>query len=151
MDNLSDILKRQASSLSACHKAMREWPEDGDPQKLIELWKSNIDFALEKDFPSVDFIKANFDQELLNDNLVFVDEYVDMNMAPSGVYVLNGECTGRIKFAPWTAATLYVRHSSNIIVEATDFAKVFVRLYDNASVVDEYDDSASVRIYDRRK
>lgn len=150
MESLSDTLKRQAHELSACHKAMRNWPENGEPQRLIELWKSNIDFALDNNFPSPDFIKANFDRDLLNANLIFVDEFVDMDMAPSGIYVLNGECSGRIRLAPWTAATFYVRHSSKINIVADDFAKVFVRLYDEVDVEVDSDESAVVKVYDRR-
>lgn len=150
MNNLNDILKREAQSLHACHKAMRQWPENGEPQQLIELWKNNIDFALDNDFPAVDFIRDNFDRDLLNENLIFVDEYVDMDMAPSGIYILNGECSGRIRFAPWTAATVYLRHSSKVTVVASDFARLFVRLYDEADVVAESEGSAVVKVYDRR-
>lgn len=151
MESLSDTLKRQAHELSACHKAMRNWPENGEPQALIELWKNNIDFALEKDFPTLEFIKANFDRDLLNSNLIFVDEFVDMDMAPSGIYILNGECSGRIHLAPWTVATFYVRHSSKINIVADDFAKVFVRVFDEADVEVDSDESAVVKVYDRRK
>lgn len=151
MESLSDTLKRQAHELSACHKAMRNWPENGEPQALVELWKNNIDFALEKDFPTLEFIKANFDRDLLNRNLIFVDEYLDFDLMPSGVYIINGDCSGRIRFAPWSAVTVYVRHSSKVRIEAGAFAKVFVRVYNEADVEVDSDESAVVKVYDRRK
>lgn len=150
MDELNETLKHEAQRLHACNKAMRHWPASGEPQDLIELWKGNIDFALDNDFPSPDFIKSNFDRALLNRNLIFVDEHIAIEDAPSGIYVVNGCCSGTIHFAPWTAATIYVRHSSNIKIVASDFAKVFVRLYDNADVVTKTDESAVVKIYDKR-
>ena len=87
---------------------------------------------------------------MLNANLIFVDEYLDFDMMPSGIYILNGECSGSIRFAPWTAVTVYVRHTSNVRIIAGDFAKVFVRLYDEAEVETEAEEGAVVRVYDRR-
>ena len=79
-----------------------------------------------------------------------MDETVSLDDAPNGVYVLNGACTGVLRFRSWAAATVYVRHSSHIHIIAEDFAKVFVRLYDGADA-DICDLSGSVvKVYDRR-
>lgn len=150
MDNLSEILKQQAIALGLCKPWTEAWG-DCDQQELIDKYVKGIDFCIEHQYPSNDFIKANFERDLLNANLIFVDEYVDMDMAPSGIYILNGECSGRIRFAPWTAATVYVRHTSNVRIIADDFAKVFVRLYDEAEAVVDSDESAVVKVYDRRR
>lgn len=149
MDNLSETLKQQAIGLGLCKPWTEAWG-DCDQQELIDKYVKGIDFCIEHQYPSNDFIKANFERDLLNTNLIFVDEYVDMDMAPSGIYILNGECSGSIRFAPWTAATVYVRHTSNVRIIADDFAKVFVRLYDEAEAVVESDESAVVKVYDRR-
>lgn len=151
MSNLSDTLKQQAVSLGLCHKWTEAWADNSGQQELIDKFVKGIDFCLERDWPSNDFIKANFDRDLLNSNLVFIDEYVDMDMAPSGIYILNGECYGRLSFAPWAAATVYLRHNSKVAVVASDFAKVFVRIYNEADVEVEADESAVVKVYDRRK
>lgn len=150
MDNLSEYLKGEAASLHACGKAMRQWPSDGDEQGLVDLWKRNIDFAIDNDFPSTEFIKANFDRGLLNRNLVYVDEYIDIDNAPNGIYVLNGECSGVMRFGQWSAAEIYLRHGSKVRIEAGGFAKIFVRLYDDASVEYDAEEGAVVRVYDRR-
>lgn len=132
MSNLSETLKRQAESLNACKKGLRNFPDI--EQGMIERWKENLDFAIENNFPSVEIIRDGFDRELLHENLIFVDEHLTLDDAPSGVYVLNGECTGTLHFREWAAATVYVRHVSKISIIAEDFAKVFVRLYDEADV-----------------
>lgn len=150
MENLSETLKQQAVDLGLCKPWTEAWGEC-DQQTLIDKYKKGIDFCLDRDWPSNGFIKANFDRDLLNANLIFVDEYLDFDMMPSGVYIINGECTGTIKFAPWAAATVYVRHTSNVSIVASDFAKVFVRLYDSAEVECESEESAVVKVYDRRK
>lgn len=149
MNNLSETLKQQAVDLGLCHPWTEAWG-DCDQQELIDKYKKGIDFCIDKQYPSNEFIKANFDRALLNANLIFVDEHIRLDDAPSGIYILNGECSGSIRFAPWTAATVYVRHTSNVRIIAGDFAKVFVRLYDEAEVKTEAEESAVVRVYDRR-
>lgn len=149
MNNLSETLKQQAVDLGLCRPWTEAWG-DCDQQELIDKYKKGIDFCIDKQYPSNEFIKANFDRALLNANLIFVDEHIRLDDAPSGIYILNGECSGSIRFAPWTAATVYVRHTSNVRIIAGDFAKVFVRLNDEAEVKTEAEESAVVRVYDRR-
>ena len=148
MEKLFDTLKAQAESLHACKKALRNWPTT--PQGLIDRWLGNIDFILDNDFPSVEFIEDNFNRELLHENLIYVNEHIALPDAPSGVYVLNGECSGTLRFAPWATATIYVRHTSKVSIIAEDFAKVFVRVYDEAEVnVCDVGD-AVVKVYERK-
>lgn len=149
MSNLSDILKQEAVDLGLCKPWTEAWGNCSQ-QELIDKYKKGIDFCIDKQYPSNEFIKANFDRHLLNENLIFVDEHINLETAPSGIYVINGECTGRIWFGKWAAATIFVRHNSKIRIEADRYAKVFVRLYDNAEVECDYDESAVVKVYDRR-
>ncbi len=149
MKNLNETLKRQAISLGLCKQWTEEWG-DCDQQKLIDKYKKGIDFCIEHQYPSNEFIKANFDLALLHNNLIYVDEHISLVSAPSGIYVLNGECTGTLRFREWAAATVYVRHTSKVSIIAEDFAKVFVRVYDEADVdVCDVGD-AVVRVYERK-
>ena len=150
MENLSETLKQQAVDLGLCRPWTEAWG-DCDQQALIDKFVKGIDFCLERNWPTSDFIKDNFDRALLNANHIFVDEHMRLDDAPSGIYILNGECSGSICFAPWTAATVYVRHKSNVTIIADDFAKVFVRVYDeaNAEVIELGE--AVIKVYDRRK
>lgn len=151
MDNLSETLKHEAIGRALCAKWQSEWADDSDQQTLIDKYKRGIDFIIKQgEWPTNDFIKANFDRELLHDNLIFVDEDIDLECAPSGIYILNGKCSGVLRFGEWAAATIFVRHNSKIRIEADSFAKVFVRLYDNADVECGYNESAVVKVYDRR-
>lgn len=149
--NLSQILKGEAVERGLCAEWTAGWADNSGQQALIDKYKAGIDFVLRQgEWPANDFIRANFDARLLYDNLIFVDEHIDLTAARSGVYVLNGACTGIIRFAPWSAATVYVRHSSKIEVVAGDFAKVFVRLYDEAEAKGFQLDGAVVKIRENR-
>lgn len=146
MTNLSETLKQQAISLGLCQQWRKAWG-NCDQQELIDKYKSGLDFCLDRDWPSTDFIKANFDRTLLHRNLIYVDEHVNLDDAPSGIYVLNGECSGTLHFRSWAAATIYVRHTSNVNILAEDFAKVFVRVYDEAEIEVCDIGDAVVRVY----
>lgn len=151
MENLSDILKQEAVERNLCAQWTAEWADGSDQQTLIDKYKRGIDFIIKQgEWPTNDFIKANFDRELLHRNLIFVDEHIDLKNAPNGVYVLNGECDGTLWFKSWAAATVYVRHGSNVTIIADDFAKVFVRIYDEAEAEIVELNDAVVKVYDRR-
>lgn len=151
MSNISDILKREAIDLGLCPQWTEEWADGSDQQTLIDKYKRGIDFCLERDWPTPEFIKDNFDRALLNRNLIFVDEHIDVKEARSGVYVINGECSGTIRFPQWAAATIYVRHRSKIRIEADGFAKVFIRVYDGAEVDVSQQGGAIAMVYDKRE
>ena len=150
MNKLNTELRETAIEYGLCAQWQKIWDDNKTPQELIDMWKRGIDFGIAHDYPTPTFIRENFDRDLLHDNLIYVDEHIDLDNAPSGVYVLNGECSGTIHFREWSAATIYVRHNSHISIIAEDFAKIFVRLYDEAEayVCDVGD--AVVRVYERR-
>lgn len=150
MDNLSETLKQQAVDLGLCKPWTEAWG-DCDQQELIDKYVRGIDFCIEHQYPSNEFIKANFARALLNRNLIFVDEHIDMKEARSGVYVINGECSGTIRFPQWAAATIYVRHRSKIRIEADGFTKVFIRVYDGAEVDVSQQGGAIAMVYDKRE
>ncbi len=149
---LNNVLKSQAVAHGLCRAWTAEWAGDSDQQTLIDKYKSGLDFIIKQgEWPTNDFIKVNFDRDLLHANLIYVDEHLDLKNAPNGIYVLNGKCSGTLWFNSWAAATVYVRHNSKVAVIADDFAKVFIRVYDEADAkVVELDD-AVVKVYDRRK
>lgn len=150
MSNLSDILKQEAVGLGLCKPWTEAWGECSQ-QELIDKFKTGLDFCLERNWPSTDFIKSNFDRALLNENQIFVDEHINLETAQSGIYVINGECSGKLWFGEWAAATIFVRHKSNVTIIADDFAKVFVRVYDEADAEVVELDEAVIKMYDRRK
>lgn len=151
MDKLNEELRSEAVKKGLCAQWQADWADNKTPQELIEMYKRGIDFGIANQYPSNEYIKANFDRELLNRNLVFVDEDIDLTDAPSGVYILNGECSGTIRVAPWSVATLYLRHYSNVQIEAGDFARVFIRLYDDSDATASAAESTVVKVYDRRR
>lgn len=151
MDELNSELRQGAISLGLCQQWQSQWDGSCSQWELIEKYKRGMDFCIKHDYPDKDYIKRNFDKEILNANLIFVDEHLDFGdkRLRSGTYVLLGECTGTLKFDHWATATIFVRHKSNVKVESTRFAAVFVRTYEQAEVTVETDGRGKVKVLHR--
>lgn len=142
---LNSTLRNMAKSLGACDEGMAGW-NNADEQTLINRYLHFIDFAIEKDFPSCKFIKANFSRELLHKNNIYVDDVVNRRN-PRQIVVINGRSTGIVMYDGFTTADVYVRHESDITIDCKRMSKVFVNVYDNAKVRIICNDDAQVYAY----
>lgn len=127
----SSELKKQAIGLGLCAQWQGEWGNPTDAQ-LIDKYVRGIDFAIKNDWPSVEYIKSHFDAPLLHEKGVWCDE--EVKTPKRKIMVLNGHCTGKIVFSGFEVASVYVRHTSNITIEARNFARVSVSVLDGATV-----------------
>lgn len=150
MSKLSISLRQQAVKHGLCQLWRREWSDDCTPQDLIDKFKRGIDFCIEHDFPSLEVIHRHFNADLLHQNFIYTDETLRLDEAPSGIYVLQGACTGVLRFHSFATATLHLRHNTHVTVIAEDMARVFIRLHDDsdADIIDL--SGSTVRTYDRR-
>lgn len=135
MDNkeLNNSLRNLARSLGLCDQWFGEWKENESQDELVKKYKRGIDFAIKNEYPSNDFIKNNFDKDILHEHHVYVDESIPVK-GESGVWVMNGQCDGVILFDEWSAATLYVRHNSKLKVVCAGHSKVFISVFDQSEV-----------------
>ena len=142
---LSDELKMMAVSAGLC----AEWTENwGNPdyQGMIDKYLHGIDFCIGHDYPGVEYIKRNFDRELLHANLIFADEEVHLRNA-RGKVVLNGKCRGSLLFDGMTVCDLYVLHDSDVLVDCRGMCKVFVNLYGHGKATVMQHGASSVYVY----
>lgn len=143
--NIGRTLQLQAKSLGACEKGLDNLDKLNE-QELINRYIHFIDFAIEKNFPSNHFIKANFEEEVRHRNNIYVDEFIERRNARQ-VVVVQGKCTGQLLYDGMTVADVYVRHDSEITIDCTRLSKVFISVYDNAKVKVLQRDGASVYVY----
>lgn len=115
-----------------CDKWYGEWADDTPVDVLLSKYVKGFDFCVQNDYPPLEFIRGNFSSDDLHAHNIYLDEEVDIEAARGGYYVFLGGCTGRLAICGMVAATVYVRHGSDIIVDAVDGAKVFVSTYDGA-------------------
>lgn len=149
MNRLNRQLKDQAVSLGLCRQWQSEWDEDRTDSQLAVMFRKGQDFAIQHDFPSLDFIRQNFPSPILEANGIYVDAVAEERLL-NGTYILLGDCNVTLNFPRWTAAIVYLRHNSRATINAAEFCKIQIRLYDQSEAEVSKSDDARVRIFDRR-
>nr|DAV38587.1 MAG TPA: hypothetical protein [Caudoviricetes sp.] len=147
MDRLNCKLRDRAITLGLCQQWQGEWMDGKSKDELVEMYVRGLDFCIEHNYPSNDFIAANFEPEVLHRNGVWLNERVVTCGVPNSVLVLNGCCTGVLKFGGYDVCTIYVRHDSEVEINADGVSKVFISVFDNAKVKVKQSDLAKVYVY----
>jgi hypothetical protein len=144
-NKLSSDLKKQAISLGLCEQWQNTWGNPNE-QELINKFLHGINFCLAHNYPSNEFIKKNFDEEVLHRNNIYVDCDIQRRN-PRQIVVVQGKSTGLIMYDGYNTADVYVRHDSDIVVDCTRMSKIFISVYDNAKVKVIQKDGATVYVY----
>jgi hypothetical protein len=143
--SLGQKLKSQAESLGACEKGLNGLDRLNE-QELINRYVHFIDFVIENNFPSNEFIKENFDKSLLEHNNIYVDAEFERRNARQ-VVVIQGESKGVLLFDGMTTSDVYIRHDSEVTIDCSRLSKIFISVYDNAKIHVTQRDGASVYVY----
>lgn len=141
-------MRDEAIRLGMCESGAAAWEGIKDDDGLIRLYKRFLDFAIEKDWPSVGYIMGNFDRLALHTHGIYCNEPVDGGKpGPDGVMVLNGVAHGHVEFGGFDVATVQVRHKSDVEIGVGGFARVRVCVHDLASVKVSGDSASTVYVY----
>lgn len=143
--NIGKQLKSQAESLGACEKGLNGL-EKLNEHELINRYIHFIDFAIDVNWPSNEFIKENFDRSLLEHNNIYVDAEFERRNARQ-VVVIQGESKGVLLFDGLTTSDVYIRHDSEVTIDCSRLSKIFISVYDNAKIHVTQRDGASVYVY----
>lgn len=146
MNKVNKELRNKAVSLGLCDTWQKKWVKDKTPQQLIDMYKKGIDFCLESNYPDNKFIKENFTKQILSKNNIFVDEdfYV---LNPENDCVILGESQGKLIFDGYAVRDIYINGNADVEIEASDFAKIFVNVYDDAQVVVTQKKNSAIHVY----
>lgn len=143
MENVSNELKEKAISLGLCEEWTNEWNEE-DKDTLCEKYVKGIDFCIMHNYPSLKYMKDNFDGIMQNHG-VFVDDNGMKKNLPKAV--INGLSIMNMLYDKFSVGTVYLRHDSALNIIAKDNAKVFIFTYDNCILNIKCSDSAIVYVY----
>lgn len=147
---LSKTLRTMAREQGLCDQWFHDWQDDTDIDELLDKYVAGFDFCVKNDYPSLDFIRKNFNIEDLHRHHIYIDETVDIRDADNGFWIFLGECRGNVRFEGFKAATVYVRHNSRMYVKATDGAIVFITCFDSSSCSSRADNYSKIRKYNRK-
>ena len=132
-----------------CAEWTKAWKDNTNIDGLLDKYIKGIDFCIKNDYPPLDFCRENFEKEDLHRHNIYLDEYVEIADASSGVWVFVGDCEGEITFRDFSVGTIYLRHGSKIKVRTLGMSKVFVSLYDESEVEVEKLEYSTIKLYDR--
>lgn len=139
---LSIKLREDARRIGLCDKWYNEWKDDTSMQDLIGKFLRGSDFCFSKRWPSLQFIKTHFPQELLRRNGILVDDvrsFPERDRSTRRLiylddYVLLGESQAviRYSFKPHIC-NVWVLDKSYVNVDVKYGAFVMIHLLDNSS------------------
>jgi hypothetical protein len=137
---LSKQLAKDAKTKGIC----REWHDKlkslEDKKAMVEMYLNGIDFCLANNYPSNDFILANF-ADVAPQMGVFVDADISVGNKPKCVAL--GATFGKVTTDGFNVSEVFAKHTSEIEIVAKDNAFVMVDVFDEAQIV--------VHAYDRAK
>jgi hypothetical protein len=145
LKELNIELRTSARRAGLCDKWFNEWDLNSDHQTLIDKYKKGIDFVMENNFPSNEFIVNNIDKELLEKNNIYVNTEFYVNNPDSDCVILDSN--GKFVFSGFSVRDIYVNGASDIEIEAKDHAKIYVTVYGCADVHLVQRGLASIRVY----
>lgn len=102
-------------------------------KELADLYKEGIDFCINNDYPSLDFLREHY-KGMCEQYGVFIDDETGELENPKMV-VLNGHCKTFVRYNGFTVARLFARHTSDGAVVVGGNAAVTIDLFDNAHLV----------------
>lgn len=141
--DISKELKNEAVGLGLCTEWTKEW---GNPTKdeLVDKYVRGIDFCIEHNYPSCEYMKKHFDG-IMQKHGVFVDDEIDLKNIR--IVIANGKTSGAIVCDSYSVGTIYARHDSDLTIEASGNAFVTIETYDNCKVSVFQRDKAKVFVY----
>lgn len=130
MKNIAEILRLMAINEGAYCSIITQW-DDPDTATLAQKYIEGIDFCIEHDFPSNEFLKTHFGSQMQQYG-IFVDEKVyGKNLRH---LVVNGQSKGKVSYDGCAFGKIYVRHKSHLEIDIYDDSIVNVEVYDKSMV-----------------
>lgn len=146
MNALNKILKTEAMKHGLCKQWTTEWSQDCTDEELVDKYIRGLDFCIQHNYPDNDFIRKNFDLQFLRSKNLFVDDDGFRSGHQSGTYVVQGDSLGELHFSGCDAATVWVRHESEVFIRVSGLAFVMVHCYDDCHVTIERHGDARVSV-----
>lgn len=133
MDELNKTLRGKAISLGLCQQWQGMWERDWDKETMIRMFIRGLDFCLDNRYPSVDFIKSNFDVSSLRRNAILVDDKYSLLNEPS--CVLLGNSKSNIRYNSHYVGNVWLCDNSSAVITAKSKSSVIVHVVDKDTLL----------------
>jgi hypothetical protein len=141
--SVSEELKERAISLGLCKEWTGEWQKE-DLDSLCEKYARGIDFCIDHDYPTTEYMKAHFDG-VMQKHGIYVNDVFDEKNARK--IIINGISVGHLLYDSYSVGKIYLRHSSQLKLDVEDNSKVFIFVYDDSFVEINNGENSKVYVY----
>lgn len=131
MENIINEIAKKAHKLGACQQGYRELLSATSKHDLCHSYIKNLDFCLEHNFPSNDYIRKHF-KGIMEEQGIYLDDVIELHNLRMCITL--GKTNGRIILSEYSVAEIYAKHQSALNIVAKDNAFVMVDVYDDAVV-----------------
>ena len=129
--NLSKELAKQAKKFQVCEEWYDKLKTITDKKELIQMYLSGIDFCLNNDYPTNEYIRENFKGEMEQFG-VFLDDTIDLKNPRKCVAL--GKTKGHVACDGFGISEIFVKHDSKMTIVAKDNSFVMVDAFDDSVV-----------------
>ena len=140
MDKLNATLRNKAIELGLCNEWQKDWSENWSNETLVSKFFDGMDFCLSHNYPSNEFIKANFDDKFLIRNNVLVD--VIRSILNSKQAAIFGNSMIKARYNGRACGRIYIKDNAALDINACNNSFVIVHVLGNAKVTAKCNDSS---------
>lgn len=138
---LAKELAKEAKRKGICEPWYKELKTLEDKRAMVAMYVKGIDFCLSNDYPTNDYIRANF-KGIMEDFGVFLDDQI--NLVNYKRCVALGTTKGRVEVGSFGVSGIFAKHESELAIIAKDDAFVMIDLFDDATLHIHAQDRAKV-------
>ena len=127
--------------MGLCAEHTEGWNPEWDKSDLIDYYKTNPNWCLERHFPSLAFLKEYFSDNETKQKGVYVDSFVTLRATELN-YIFNNCRVGiitsaitRLYFGLDTEARIIVEDGGDLVIDCYDKGKIDVELRGNARLI----------------
>lgn len=146
MNQLNETLRNEAIGLGLCQQWQNDWAGNKSHDELISMFLRGIDFCIEHNWPSSEWIVNNFTPQELHRNNVFVaDNSVNAFLDHSIAFFK--ECEGTVTLNRFSVSTIHCVDCPNLTFVLKNGAKAFIHLHNSHATVDAEARFSTARVY----
>lgn len=131
MNTIAKELAKQAKSKGICNDWHKQLKSLTDKRAMVDMYIRGIDFCLSNDYPSNDYIRANF-KGVMEEKGVFLDDKI--SLVNFRYCVALGTTQGEVKTTGYKVCEVFAKHESNLNIIVEDNAFVEIDMFDNSVV-----------------
>lgn len=124
-------LKADGTAKGLCQLYQLKLRGCNDIEALVKLFIKGIDFCVNNDYPTLEFMRQNFKGKAEAYGGYVDDEVNEVNLPNA---VLNGECKAIMKYTDYSVSRLIIRHTSKAAVNVEDHAYLTIDIFDNTEL-----------------